>query len=161
MPLVEPLKRAAIIVRDLERSLAFYRDALGLETWVQGECGPDNAHFAQLLGLPPGATRFVILRSGEAMLGMVGLFEVRAPDIDAVSIAQPERVHRGEVALVFHTDDIQSVHARAQTLGLTIVCAPLRLRIASIGVDSLEMTLRDPNGVLVNCIQRLVAPGRA
>ena len=102
MPLVEPLKRAAIIVRDLERSLAFYRDTLGLETWVQGECGPDNAHFARLLGLPPGATRFVILRSGDTMLGMVGLFEVRAPDIDAVSFAQPERVHRGEVALVFH-----------------------------------------------------------
>lgn len=161
MPLVEPLKRAAIIVRDLERSLAFYRDALGLGVWVEGECGRDNEPFAQLLGLPPGATRFVILRSGDATLGMVGLFEVREPDIDAVSITQPERVHRGEVALVFHTSDIQSVYAQAQALGLAIVCAPLRLEIASIGVDSLEMTLRDPSGVLVNCIQRLAAPPRA
>lgn len=157
MPLVEPLKRAAIIVRDLERSLAFYRDALGLEPWVQGECGPDNAHFAQLLGLPPGATRFVILRSGDAMLGMVGLFEVRQPDLDAVSIAEPERVHRGEVALVFHTSDIEAVHASARALDLTVVCAPLHLEMPAIGVNSLEMTLRDPNGVLINCIQRLSA----
>jgi catechol 2,3-dioxygenase-like lactoylglutathione lyase family enzyme len=159
--LVEPLKRAAIIVRDLDRSLAFYRDALGLGVWVEGECGRDNAQFAQLLGLPPGATRFVILRSGEATLGMVGLFEVREPDLDAVSIAEPEHVHRGEVALVFHTDDIQAVHAKVQALGLKVVCAPLHLEMPSINVNSLEMTFRDPNGVLINCIQRLAAPARS
>lgn len=158
MPLVEPIKRAAIIVRDLQRSLAFYRDALGLSVWLEGECGRDDKAFAQLLGLPPGATRFVILRSGDAALGMVGLFEVREPELDALSITQPSRVHRGEVALVFHTSDIQTVYAKAAALGLTIVCAPLRLEITSIRTHSLEMMLRDPNGVLINCIQRLGAP---
>ena len=36
MSLVTPLKRTAIIVRDMERSIRFYRDVLGMNVWLQG-----------------------------------------------------------------------------------------------------------------------------
>jgi hypothetical protein len=56
---------------------------------------------------------------------------------------------------VFHSDDVAAVHARAVERGLTVVCPPLRFELPEIGVESLEMTLRDPNGVGVNCIQTI------
>lgn len=38
-------------------------------------------------------------------------------------------------------------------MGLTVLCPPRRLVLKQHGVESLEMTLRDPNGVLLNFIQ--------
>ena len=152
-PLVEPMKRAAIIVRDLERSLAFYQDALGLTVWSEGEAGPENRAFARLLGMPPCRVRYVILQSGALALGMVGLFEVREPAPQEASVPTRAAVNRGEVVLVFHTRDVHAVAERAAALGLEILCPPERLLIPEVGVDSIEMTLRDPNGVLVNLIE--------
>jgi hypothetical protein len=40
-------------------------------------------------------------------------------------------------------------------LGLEILCPPTLLELAAHGVVSKEMTLRDPNGVLVNFIQNI------
>lgn len=154
-PRVEPMKRAAIIVRDLRRSLRFYQEALGLTVWVEGEAGPDNPTFARLLGMPPCHVRYVILQSGDVAQGMVGLFEVRDPAPAEASVPTTAAVNRGEVVLVFHTGDVEAIHRHAVATGLDVLCPPQHLQIADVGVDSLEMTLRDPNGVLVNLIQTL------
>lgn len=164
---VEPLKRAAIVVRDLPRSLEFYEGVLGLQHWVAGDAGPGEPVFAKLLGLPPCRLRYVILQSGEVAMGMVGLFEVQDAPVGEVSLAAPTRVNRGEVALVFHAPDVAPIFDGARAMGLEIVCPPERLELPKIGIESIEMTIRDPNGVLVNVIQPIrprsvpyVRPGR-
>lgn len=154
---VHPLKRAAIIVRDLHASLDFYETLLGLNDWVQGE-GTGIAAFAQLLGIDPASViRYVILKSGDTTVGMVGLFELSQP--------QPPEVVRpttaatvGEVALVFHADDVERIHRGMLARGLPVLCPPIRLEIPQLGVVSLEMTGRDPDGVLVNFIQQIKGP---
>ncbi len=158
---VEPMKRAAIIVRDLQRSLQFYQQAFGLTVWVEGEAGPDNATFARLLGMPPCRVRYAILQAGDVAQGMVGLFEVRDPAPLESTVPTTHAVNRGEVVLVFHTDDVDAIHRHAVALGLEVLCPPQHLVIPEAGVESLEMTLRDPNGVLVNLIQSLNAGPRA
>ena len=160
-PRVQPLKRAAIVVRDLAKSLAFYQRVLGLTVWVEGEAGPDNAVFARLIGMPPCRVRYVILQSGDVAQGMVGLFEVQDPAPPEASLARTASVNRGEVVLVFSATDVAAIHHEALLAGLEIVCAPQHLRIPEIGVESLEMSLRDPNGVLVNLIQTLNGGSRA
>jgi hypothetical protein len=40
-------------------------------------------------------------------------------------------------------------------MGLRVLCAPLRLSLEQHGVESKEMTLRDPNDVLINLIQNV------
>jgi len=155
MSRVTPLKRTAIIVRDLDRSLAFYRDALGLNVWIAGEAGAELPALYQLLGMPPCRTRWVILQSDDVDWGMVGLFELTNPAPADDTHPSIDRVNRGEACLVFHAPDVEDLHRRALALGLTILCPPTRLELAQHGVASLEMTLRDPNGVLVNFIQNL------
>jgi catechol 2,3-dioxygenase-like lactoylglutathione lyase family enzyme len=151
------MKRAAIVVRDLARSLEFYRRVLGLAVWVEGEAGPDNAVFARLVGLPPCHIRYVILRAAGVTQGMVGLFEIRGASLPECTHADPAAANLGEVVLVFEASDVEAIHRDAAEAGLRVVCAPQHLRIPELGVESLEMSLRDPNGVLVNLIQPLNA----
>ncbi len=75
-PPVTPLKRTAIIVRDMDRSIAFYQGVLGMNIWIQGQAGAELPALYQLLGMPPCHTRWVILQSEDVAWGMVGLFEL-------------------------------------------------------------------------------------
>ena len=153
MSLVTPLKRTAIIVRDMERSLQFYRDLLGMQVWIQGQAGSEIPELFQLLGVGVGAMRWFILQSENIDWGMVGLFEIMDPVPDVTRHPVTSQVNRGEACLVFHTPDVERIHQAAISMGLQVLCPPVRLVLAQFGVESLEMTLRDPNGVLLNFIQ--------
>jgi catechol 2,3-dioxygenase-like lactoylglutathione lyase family enzyme len=157
MPLVTPLKRTAIIVRDMDRSLEFYGGVLGLNVWIEGRAGIELPALYRMLGMPPCTTRWVILQSDDVDWGMVGLFEVTGPAPEDEVHPRSDRVNRGEACLVFHTPDVQRVFEGAQRLGLVVVCPPATLELAAHGVESREMMLRDPNGVLVNFIQNVKA----
>ncbi len=157
MSLVTPLKRTAIIVRDMDRSLEFYRGVLGMNVWIDGKAGEELPALYRMLGMPPCTTRWIILQSDDVDWGMVGLFEVTGPAPDDEVHPRDDRVNRGEACLVFHTPDVQRVYEGAQRLGLTVVCPPSTLELAAHGVESREMMLRDPNGVLVNFIQNVKA----
>ena len=154
---VTPLKRTAIIVTDMARSLRFYRSVLGLKVWVQGKMGRDVPAIFRLLGVPPGTVRWVILQSDDVDWGMVGLFELSRPAPPRVRHAKLKQANAGEACLVFHTPDVDGIHRRAKAMKLPILCPPTLLEIADRDVLSKEMTLRDPNGVLVNFIQNIRA----
>ncbi len=155
MSLVTPLKRTAIIVTDMRRSLRFWRDALGMNIWIDGKAGRELPELYQLLGAPPCTTRWVILQSDDIDWGMVGLFELSRPAPPKIKRADDSRANLGEACLVFHTPDVETVYRAARRMRLPILCPPTRLVLKAHGVESLEMTLRDPNGVLVNLIQNV------
>lgn len=153
MSRVTPLKRTAIIVRDMERSLAFYRDVLGMRVWAEGEAGDDLPALYQLLGMPPCHVRWVVLQSQSIDWGMVGLVELTDPQPEDDTHPSIDRVNRGEACLVFHTPDVEALYERAREMGLTILCPPTVLELAQHATVSKEMTLRDPNGVLLNFVE--------
>jgi catechol 2,3-dioxygenase-like lactoylglutathione lyase family enzyme len=155
MSLVTPLKRTAIIVRDMQRSLQFYQGVLGMNIWIDGKAGRELPALYRLMGAPPCTTRWIILQSDDVDWGMVGLFELTDPPPDDLRQPDLSRVNRGEACLVFHTPDVDAVHAGAVAMGLRVLCAPLRLSLEQHGVESKEMTLRDPNDVLLNFIQNV------
>jgi catechol 2,3-dioxygenase-like lactoylglutathione lyase family enzyme len=155
MTLVTPLKRTAIIVKDLRRSLRFWRDALGMNVWIDGKAGRELPALFKLLGAPPCTTRWVILQSEDVDWGMVGLFELSRPAPPSVPDFDRMRAHVGEACLVFHTADVEAIYRAAKRQRLPILCPPTRLELKDHGVESIEMTLRDPNGVLVNLIQNV------
>ncbi len=152
---VTPLRRTAIIVRDMERSLQFYGRVLGMNVWRQGSAGADVPAFHALLGAPACTVRYVILQSEDVEWGMVGLFELSDPAPPDDTHQQIGRANRGEACLVFHSPDVGYIEREARAMGLTILCPPTRLVLQAHGLESLEMTLRDPNGVLLNFIQNV------
>lgn len=153
--LVTPLKRTAIFVHDLRRSVEFYRDVLGLSVWTSGRAGAELPALYRLLGMPPCRTQWVIMQSGKVDWGMIGLFELTDPAPDIETHPRDDRANRGEACLVFHTHDIETIHRKSAALGLPILCPPTPLEIKDRGAMSIEMTLRDPSGVLINLIQNV------
>ena len=144
--------RAALMVSDLDRSRAFYKEMLDLDDiFVEGEARGGNMW--EVLGVPETtATRLCVLkRPGQPEFGMVGLFELTNP--------QPAPVERpatgmnlGEIALVFYCDDLDAVTAKLAAGGHVIVSPAMPLRIRGY-VKQREMVFRDPDGTLINLIE--------
>jgi hypothetical protein len=79
------VRRASIIVRDIEKSLALYRDVIGLEV------NYDNLVKMSGVALPagePGATaRLVLLNANDPWIGWIGLLQWIDPPLPAAARA--------------------------------------------------------------------------
>lgn len=157
MARTSPMIRSALFVRDLGASTRFYRDLLGLdEIFFEGTLSDGNAW--QLLGMPAGTrTRAVILKAPGPSIGMVGLFELSGPAPEPVT-RNAASANLGEACLVFYCKDLTPVHARLEEAGGTCLCPPLHLEVNN-QVKQREMTLRDPDGVMINLIEWDLARG--
>ncbi len=149
---ISPLVRTAIIVTNLERSMAFYRDVLGIpEVYHQGLLTDDSV--SRLLGMPSGTqTRYAIVKGAGPALGMVGLFEIgnhTPPALDHPTAG----LSRGETCLVFYHANLAELTQKLKAGGHTIVCPAVPLKISDDYTSS-EMTFRDPDGVMINCIEK-------
>ena len=149
---ISPLVRTAIIVADLERSIAFYADVLGIpEIYHQGHI--KDPAVGRLLGLPEHTeTRHAIVKGAGPALGMVGLFEIVNHTPPPLGRAEAS-VSRGETCLVFYHRDLAALSERLEEGGYQIVCPAVQLQVTE-DFQSTEMTFRDPDGVMINCIQR-------
>jgi catechol 2,3-dioxygenase-like lactoylglutathione lyase family enzyme len=144
-----PLVRAALMVRNLERSKAFYAEVLGLtQAYFDGDLGGTSA--ADIIGVPHDSSiRAVILKAPGVDYGMVGLFELH-PHTPALTPRQGG-LALGEAVLVFYTDDVDRAVAAALRLGGTIATPMQSLN------GRHELALRDPDGVALNLIGRPVS----
>jgi catechol 2,3-dioxygenase-like lactoylglutathione lyase family enzyme len=159
-PQVSRLVRTALFVSDLDRSSRFYKQGLGYrEVYAGGELTHKVAH--ALLGVPEdSAIRFEIVKADGPNFGMIGMFEVK-PSPPTVS-RRTGGVNVGEGCLVLLTTDVRAVRDRLVDMGAEIVCEPQRLVVRGAGPGgqelsgpgSLEMTCRDPDGMLINLIER-------
>lgn len=160
MSLISPMVRTALFVSDLERSTAFYKDIFELED-VYAEGGLTHATATKLLGMPPETgIRYRILRSAGLNKGMVGLFELKNPEPPAMS-KNMDKCNVGEACLVFYCANLDVVHDRLIAGGHTVLYPPTHLKvdieggaIQSADRGQREMTFRDPDGVMVNLIER-------
>ena len=145
------LIRAALFVRDLDRSVRFYR-ALGFDA-VYFEGPLDGPSAATVLAVPPTSkVRCCILKkAGGPNFGMVGLFEVTDPVPEALPLSEgPPRI--GEVALVIYARPIDEAIEAARAAGA--VWAPDSILFKMPHRQQREVCLRDPDGVLVNLVER-------
>jgi len=148
---VSSLIRSAVFCSDLERSTAFYC-ALGLDAvYFEGDLDPESSQGA--LQVPAGSTlRCRILKRGvdAANFGMVGLFELTPQPEPLPAPAGPPRL--GETALVFYAQPFMAVLTAARDAGAT--WSPEPITFAMPHRSQMEVCLRDPDGVLINLIDR-------
>jgi catechol 2,3-dioxygenase-like lactoylglutathione lyase family enzyme len=152
MPNFSPMVRAALMVSDLDRSRAFYKEILELDdVFVEGEVKDGN--MPEVLAVPDTTvTRICVLkRPGYPEFGMVGLFELTNPQPQAV--ARPATgMNRGELCMVFYCDDLDPVTEKLKAGGHVIVSPAMPLRLRGY-VKQREMIFRDPDGALINLIE--------
>ena len=102
---------AGVTVSDMDQSLRFYRDVLGLEVISDGVTGGDHAR--RIWGFEPGTVRVVFLRVPGSD-AVIELFEFQGIERHPAS-ARPCDYGAGHFCLF--TDDAEALHARMLGLG--------------------------------------------
>jgi len=147
------LRRATLIVHDVDASIRFYRDLLGFSVWLdnRGEVGPGSLPTDAPIGAP---SRFVIMRGRHPWVGMIGLLQygdVRQPR-DA-----PERLAAGDVVLMIETDEIDSAYERMRAAGAKILRPVETTEVTGAGGRKWTASfvfVFDPDGHLIELNQR-------
>jgi catechol 2,3-dioxygenase-like lactoylglutathione lyase family enzyme len=95
------IRRLTILVRDMDRSLALYRDVLGLK--VNYDANIRVSGVALPAGVPGNMTRLVLLNGNDPWIGWIGLMQYTDPPLPEAPL--PERLGPGGHVLVTNTDD--------------------------------------------------------
>lgn len=157
------IRRTTFVVRSIDASLPFYRDALGL-TQVYDQligAGTDAA------GKPTPATiRLVLLRANDDFVGLLGLME--RLDTTPPPRRELRKAQAGETIIVVNVRDLEQRFPKvAATPGVTVAEAPHLVSYPSPGggkIDVMFSSVWDPDGNYIELNHLLgtpagVAPG--
>lgn len=113
---VGPLKRITLWVRDIEASLAVYRDALGLS--VLEDKRLEGPQIARMVGLEQAQLRIVHLGPPGSTYGWVGLYAIQNTEPRPMAeLAAPGGFPRyGQATLVFTTATMGPIVAKLRAL---------------------------------------------
>ncbi len=151
------LRRTTLVVRDIDKSLAFYRDALGLKVIYDREIRTPRE--AKDVASAERALRLVFLQANDDYIGVIGLLQYRKPAKQPVNQgAEPFSI--GSIVLVFNTDNLESrFEAARKTLGVKVLDEPSETRYPDYqgrGMIKVKVSvLIDPDGYVVELNQLL------
>ncbi len=148
------ISHVAVGVSDMDRSLAFYRDLLGLRVTL------DSTERIESRSGKGNRRRAVYLRAGD---GPHDFFIVLDQQLDREPFGTPPRLFQlGTHHFSFWIDDLEDKVVAAQRGGYEVVVIPTRSNPAAYGepddaVPVLTTILKDPDGNLIQLDQRLTA----
>jgi catechol 2,3-dioxygenase-like lactoylglutathione lyase family enzyme len=146
MPEVVGAHHTSFTVANLDKSLVFFRDQLGLEVVFTREVS-DN-YFGRIVGLSGCRVKAALLRI-PGSVHHVELFEYLTPPGQARE-ARP--CDPGSAHLSLLVDDLPGLHERLRAAGVTFVSEPVRIE-AGPNAGGYGVYLRDPNGILIELFQ--------
>ena len=149
------LRRTTLVVRDIDASLAFYRDALGLEVIYDNvirtprDAADDDSADRSL--------RLVFLRANDDYVGIVGLLEYRKP-VKPAPHQGAEPFSTGSIVLLFNSSALDTAFAQARAVpGVRVLSEPSLTQYPSYdgtGTISVNVSvLTDPDGFVVELNQ--------
>jgi catechol 2,3-dioxygenase-like lactoylglutathione lyase family enzyme len=121
--MIEKLGHVALSVANMEKSLSFYCNLLGLKVIRMIE--PDlKIGLGNVVGIPNCLARIAHLRIGSYMLE---LFEYQKPRGNPISEDFTQAGH-GYTHIGFESDDIQADYDRLKEYGVTFINKPVEFR---------------------------------
>jgi catechol 2,3-dioxygenase-like lactoylglutathione lyase family enzyme len=141
------LLHTGLTVRDLDRSLAFYRDTLGMETVFEQE--KEGGYLAAIVGYPGAHVRMAHLAfPGDRH--RLELFQYLEPEPRGEP-GEPRDVGITHVCLL--VDDIAALHARLRAGGIDFYSDPV---VVDTGANAggIGVYVRDPDGITLELFQR-------
>jgi catechol 2,3-dioxygenase-like lactoylglutathione lyase family enzyme len=146
------LDHVSVTTSDIARSLAFYRDLLGLPVRSVGELSGDEVD--RITGVP-GAR----LLSADLDLGRGQVLELLEQVGSADGEPAPQRQGSGHIGLT--VDDVDQIHGKLVAAGVTVKSAPVVLTEPGDWLGVRCMTVLDPDGVAVELVERPKERARA
>jgi catechol 2,3-dioxygenase-like lactoylglutathione lyase family enzyme len=139
------VRHAGIVVTDMERSLGFYRDMLGLEVAVdQLETG---RFIEEILAMPGARVRTVKLSAPEGPT-LVELLEFEGSDGGTGS---PDLARIGPTHVALTVDDLEALHASLAGQGVPFLSEP---RVSRDGRARVAFCA-DPDGTMLELVEPL------
>lgn len=119
-----PVKRVTIWVRDIERSLALYRDLLGLE--IVEDKTLSGPAIMGMVGYQDGRMRMVHLAPAGADYGWIGLYALQGaqPAPDSLPPPRKDRLSYGQAAIVLTTSQIDAIAHDLEEQGYEFLLRP-------------------------------------
>jgi len=141
-PIVAGFRHVGIIVRDMEASLRFYRDLLGLE--VLQDFWDDTEYINTITGLAGANVHMIKLETGDGMV--VELLEYVTHPTKLI----PQAIHNvGCCHIALRVDDIDGAYVRLSEAEVYLVSEPM---LSSEGIAKVCFCL-DPNNVRLELVE--------
>jgi lactoylglutathione lyase len=144
---ISGIHHTGLHVGDIERSVAFYRDLLGLELLTRQES--KNGYVAEIVGYPGAEMRFAFLRhpSGGPIIELIQYVEPAGQPIDTAT-KNPGTAH-----VCFAVRDIQATYGRLKAAGVRFKSeAPVAIT-RGINAGGYGIYLTDPDGITLELLQ--------
>lgn len=144
--MINGIHHTCITVSDLERSIEFYRDVLGLELVMTEESERSGDDRSKALGVARAKVRLAVLRAGEAQVELIEYANVPGRTYDR------NNNDIGAMHIAFRVDDIDAVYQRLFDQGVRFTSPP---RTVPAGpMEGWRWTyLFDPDGVSLELLQ--------
>ena len=154
------LRRTTLVVADIDASLAFYRDALGMEViYDRNIRTPRDAQSDEEAEL---ARRLVFLRANDTFIGVLGLLQYTNP-VKPPPHQGAVPFSTGSIVLLFNADDVRSAFSRARGVtGTRVISEPTLTEYPAYdGAGTIKVivsALTDPDGFVIELNQLLTDP---
>jgi catechol 2,3-dioxygenase-like lactoylglutathione lyase family enzyme len=137
------LNHIGMTVRDLDRSLGFYRKAFGLEPLFQGV--GESPDIARSVGLDEARIRYAFLDLGNTR---IELLQYEQPLGRAVHEARNCDV--GAFHVCFDVDDLTAKYEQLRAMGIEFITSPIRLDDDQGALAGLQYVyFKDPDGLIL------------
>ncbi len=145
--MVVSVRHAGLVVRDLERSLSFYRDIIGLK--VRARMTESGEYIEKVVGIPGAVLEWVKLEGSEGAL--VELIEYKKGMDPAGDPGNTNADRRGFSHVAFTVHDIEEMYGILRARGFHCNNPPERSPDGCVRV----MYCHDPDGIIVELVQEL------
>ena len=142
--MIHGIHHTSFTVSDMERSIAFYRDLLGMKvTWDSAAAGVQfKGPVADNVTNCPGTEqRIVFLDTGGCRIELVEYTPTGKPLVDS------KASDTGSAHVCFKTDNIEELYRKLTANKVRLHCVPQDLDFAQV------MYFRDPDGIILEAAE--------
>ncbi len=153
-----PVSRITLFCRDLEKSLALYRDILGFEEVERKTIQTKALNELMNIHDKNCFVRISYLQSERSDHGLIALFEINSSELDKNQSIQTTQIQYGQSVIVLSTKDHKKIYQELKKKDYTFLVEPTEYEkledseYIKAGLYK-EMSFYDPDGFLINLIE--------
>lgn len=140
------IHHTCITVSNLERSISFYRDLLGLELVMTEESERSQDDRSKALGVAKATVKLAILRAGDAQVELIEYVTAKGRDYDR------QNNDVGTMHIAFQVEDIDAVYRKLLDAGVRFTAPPATIPAGPMAGWRWTYFF-DPDGVSLEIIQ--------